>query len=87
MEKMDSTTRVQTLDETLYISYSANTHSKRYASVYSPSIYGLIIGQAGLFNLDMTTGLQVENSKFKQVKVCLRIDLVPHPPRVEGAGK
>ncbi len=30
--------------------------------------------------------VQKENSKFKPVKLCLKIDLVSHPAHVEGVG-
>ena len=54
---MDPVTRVQTLDEAICISRSANTFGEGMKSTYSPSSKGQIVGQTELLNLDMTTSL------------------------------
>ena len=43
--------------DSVCISLITNTLGERYDSNYSPSSYGLIVGQTKLFNLDTATGL------------------------------
>ena len=53
------------------------------SSVCTISMKELLVGQTGLFNLDMAAG----PGEFKPVKLCLKIDLVSHPAFAEGLGK
>ena len=55
--EIDTATRVQTLDESVYISHCAHTLGGKYGSNYSFSRYGKIVGQTVLFNLGKATGL------------------------------
>ena len=41
--------------------------SKKYASDYSPSISGWIVGQTLRFNLGMATSLEERNSEYKPI--------------------
>ena len=54
---MNLTTEVQILNEVLYISHSANTLGKdTNPTIFTPTM-NKIIGQTGLFNFGLTTGL------------------------------
>ena len=55
---MDTANLVQILDEAVCISHYAYTLGERHASNYSSSSYEEIVGQTGLFNLGMATGLE-----------------------------
>ena len=55
MVQMDSVTRVQILDELIYILCSA---WERNESSYSRYGYGLIVGDIGLFDHGMATSLE-----------------------------
>ena len=57
---MDMTIWVQILNEAIHISHTVNTLFEYNNSKYSPSSYGLIVGQIRLFNLGMKTGLREE---------------------------
>ena len=48
-----------------------------------PAAIGKIVGQTGFFDLSMATGLEKKNSKFKPVKLRLKINLVSHPACTE----
>ena len=43
-----------------------------------------IVGQTMFFSLGEATSLGEENSEFKPVKLCLKIDRVSYPVRAEG---
>ena len=77
---MDTATRVQFLDETDCISHSTNTLGKRIHPIILPPA----IGCRKFFSLGVATSLEKENSEFKHVKLCLRIDLVSYPAQAEG---
>ena len=68
---MDTATRVQILEETDYISH---TLGKGMNPIIPPPAMGKIVGQTR----------KKENSDFKPVKLCLKIDLVSYPARAEG---
>ena len=53
---MDSATQVQILN--VYISYCTNTLGKVMNSTICPPAMGLLVGQIGLFNLAIATGLE-----------------------------
>ena len=53
---MDSSTRVQILNKAVDISHT--TIKEGYESIYSPTSCGWIVGQTGLLNLVMATGLE-----------------------------
>ena len=72
-KEMDMVTQVQILDEAVYISHSAKT----LTNCMNPSILSLtieIVGQNGLFNLCITTGLEEGKLEFKPVKLHTKID-------------
>ena len=50
----------------------------------SPSNYVYIVGQTGLFNLAMATGLGEGKLWIETMKLCLKIDLMSPPACVEG---
>ena len=54
---MDTTTRVQILDETDYISHSTNTHGKGMNLIILPPAMGKIVGQTEFFSLGEATSL------------------------------
>ena len=55
---MDTVTRVQILDEAVCISHNANILGKSMSPTTPPSATGKIVGQFGLFNLDMANSLK-----------------------------
>ena len=76
---MDTATRVQTLNEAIFISHSANTVGKDINRTILPAAMSKIEGQTELFSLDMATGLE----KGKPIKLRVKTDLVSHPVRTE----
>ena len=75
---MDTATQVQILDETDCISHITNTLGKGINPIILPPALGTIVGQNSFFSLGE------ENSEFKPVKLCLKIDPVSYPARAEG---
>ena len=63
----DMANQVQTLDQVFCISHSVNTFGKRHESNYFPPAMDKKLDR--LFNLEMETGVQKENSDFKLVNV------------------
>ena len=53
--EIDTVTRVQALDEPVWILYSANTFGKGMNLTIFPPAMGKIVGQTRIFNLDMAT--------------------------------
>ena len=84
---MDTANIVQTLDEAVCISHHANTLEKGMNPTILFSNYGQIVEQTRLFKLGMATGLGERNSKFKPVKIRLRIEHISYSARAEGFGK
>ena len=80
---MDTVNQVQIMDEAVYISHST---WERYESNYSPSSYGQMVGQTGLFNLGMAAG-QEGKLNLNLLNFIKKIDLILHPAHVEGVGK
>ena len=81
---MNTATQVQILDETDCISHSTNTLGKGMNPIILPPAMGKIVGQTRFFSLGEATSQEKENSEFKPVKLCLKIDLVSYPARAEG---
>ena len=54
---MDTTTRVQNLNETDCISHSTNTLGKGMNPIILPPAMGKIVGQTGFFSLGEATSL------------------------------
>ena len=55
---MDTANRVQILDEAVYIPHSVNTFWKGMnPTILPPAILSPEVGQTGIFNLGMATGL------------------------------
>ena len=54
---LNSATRVQILDNAVYNSQSAKTLGKGEHITIPPPCYRLVVGQTGVFKLDMATGL------------------------------
>ena len=54
---MDTATRVQILDESVYISKNTINFGKGMNPTSVPPAAGKIVGQTGFFNLVMATGL------------------------------
>ena len=80
---MDTTTRVQILDETDCISHCTNILMKGMNPIIHPPAMGKIVGQTRFFSLSEATSLEKENSEFKPVKLRLKIDLVSYPAQAE----
>ena len=72
---MDTATRVQNLDEAVYISHSTNT----LRTGMNP-----IILRVGSFGLVRQLVEEKENSECKPVKLHLKTDIVSHPACAEG---
>ena len=60
---------------------------EKYECNYSPSSYWKRVGQTGLFNLGMLTGLREEKLNLKKGKFCFRIYIESHPARGGGLDK
>ena len=59
--------------------FTKNQYSKgNYSSNYTLSNYGLLVGQNGLFDFGMATGLGERKLWIKLVKRCLKIEFVSH---------
>ena len=74
---MDTSTRVQILDETDCISDSTNTFGKGMNPIILPPAMSDRLSSSALMR-------QKENSEFKPVKLRLKIDLVSYSTRAKG---
>ncbi len=80
---MDTETRVQILDEADCISHSTNTLRKGMNLIILHPAMGKQSGRLGSSALVRQLVLEKENSELKPVKLCLKIELVSYPGRVE----
>ena len=72
---MESSTRVQILDEA--VSLGANAFGKAWIRLF---LIEYVVGQSGFFNLGWANKLlEKENFEFKPSLLCLKIGLVKHP--------
>ena len=78
------TTRVQILDKTDCISHSTNTLGKGMNPIILSPAMGKQQGRLGSSALMRQLVQEKENSKFRPVKLHLKIDLVSYPARAEG---
>ena len=77
---MDTVTRVQILFKAVYILHGANTFGK----LMNPTIPLPAMDRQGSLNLVWQPIYEKENSKFRSVKHCLKINLVSHLAGSEG---
>ena len=83
-QEMDTATRVQILDETDCISHSTNTLGKGMNLIILPPAMGKQQGRLGSSAQVRQLIQEKDNSKFKPLKLRLKIDLVSYPARAEG---
>ena len=83
-QELNTTIRVQILDETDCISHSTNTLGKGMNPIIPPPAMGKQQDRLGSSALVRQLVQEKENSEFKPVKLRLKIDLVSYPARVEG---
>ena len=69
----------------LHVTYFTNILERGMNPTILPPAMGKYLGRLGSLPLVRQPVLEKENSEFKSVKLCLRIDLVSHPARVEGS--
>ena len=86
-QEMETTTRVQILDQANCISHSTNTLGKGMNPIIFPPAMGKQQGRLGSTALVRQLIQEKENSELKPVKLRLKIDLVSYPARAEGLGK
>ena len=72
-------TRIQILDEAVYISHGITCLGKGMHPIILSLAMGKIVEQTGLFSLGMPTDLG--KGKLTPIKLRLEIALVLHPPR------
>ena len=77
-------TRVQNLDEAVYISHCANTLGIGMNPTILPLVKAKIVGQTRIFKLGIATNQGEENSEFRPVKNHLKKDLGLHSARAEA---
>ena len=85
---MDQATNVQNLYDAVCASHSTNIYGKVRNPTFLLSLHNwLIMGQNGLFNLAMSTGLEIKknkNSTFKPAVLHFKTDLVLNPAHDRG---
>ena len=81
---MDMATQVQILDKTVCISNNANTLAKDMNPII---LLQAIVGQIGLFNLGMATGLGERKLWIQTCLTLLKTDHVSRPACVEEFDK
>ena len=74
---MNMATRVQIIDEAVWISHRANVVGKSYESNNSTFNYGWIVGQTGFLTLawQLFKEEEKENTEFKPVKLSFKLTL------------
>ena len=81
--KIDTITRVQILDEVIYISHSAKALEKCLNLTILPEAIGKYWSILFSLTLIWKSIEENKNPKFKSAKQRLKIDLVPHPAKAE----
>ena len=81
---MDTSTRVQILNDTDCISHCTNTLGKGMNPIILPPAMGKVVGQTRFFSLGEATSLGEEKLWIQTCLTLLKIDLVSYPARVEG---
>ena len=77
-------TRVPILDEAVYISHSANILGKGMNPTIPSPVLGKCWGRLCSLTLVWQLVYEKENSEFKSVKLCSKIDDVSHHARAVG---
>ena len=80
---MNTATRVQTLDEAIYISHNANTLGMN--PIILPPAMGKIFGQTDPRYDNQSK--RKKTLKSNELNFALKFDLVSHPADMEGLGK